>query len=154
TVDCDAIKIVLSTDRGPILYGTSTNSAKLYYAYIFDASCNPASNTATRTTSILDLLSKINDPFNAIDGDLTSYSNFSFGIGVATTLYQTIYFPNLSGAKDAATLTVSIPPAVLSAGVLSYINVTAYNGTTAIQTITFGSLLMGTDLLTLLNSGQ
>lgn len=151
--DCNAIRITSSTAAGNTIGGISTNSTNVYYAYILDPNCSPANYTDTRKTTILDLGSNITNAANAIDGNLTTFSLFSNGLGLGTTLYQTVYFSQLSSAGDVATLTLSIPPAALSAGVLGYINLNAYNGSTLVSSTAFSGLLLGTDLLTLLNSG-
>lgn len=154
TADCNAIRITTNTGSGTALGGgVSTNNAFVYYAYILDPTCNPPVYTATRKTAILDLGSSITNEANAIDGNLNSFSFFSNGLGVGTTLYQTVYFSQPSPAGSVATLTLSIPPAALSAGVLGYINVNTYNGSTLVSNTAFSGLLLGTDLLNLLNSG-
>jgi hypothetical protein len=153
TADCDAIRITLKTDNGGILGFVATNTTDIYYAYILDQTCNPGSFTTIRSSSVLDLGSKITNPYQAIDGDVVSFSNFGFGLGVATTLYQNIYFSKPASAQDAVSLTVSMPPALVAAGVLSYINVKAYNDDALVGTTSFSGLLLGTDLLALLNSG-
>lgn len=151
--DCNAIRITSSTAAGNVGGGISTNSTNVYYAYMLDPNCSPANYTNTRKTTVLDLGSNITNAASAIDGNLTTFSLFSNGVGVGTTLYQTIYFSQLSRTGDVATLTLSIPPAALSAGVLGYINLNAYNGSTLVSNTAFSGLLLGTDLLTLLNSG-
>ena len=151
--DCNSIRITSTTSAGALLGGISTNSTNIYYAYILDPNCNPPVYTAIRKTTILDLGSAISNETNAIDGNLNTFSLFSNGLGVGTTLYQTVYFSQPSPTGSVATLTLSIPPAVISAGVLGYININTYNGATLVSNTSFSGLLLGTDLLTLLNSG-
>jgi hypothetical protein len=151
--DCNSIRITISTGVGNILGGTSTNSSNVYYAYVLDPNCSPVNYTNTRKTTVIDLGSNIANAANAIDGNLTTFSLFSNGLGVGTTLYQTVYFSQLSKTGDVATLTLSIPPAALSAGILGYTNLNTYNGSTLVSNTAFSGLLLGTDLLTLLNSG-
>jgi hypothetical protein len=151
--DCNTIRITSTTSPGAILGGISTNSTNIYYAYILDPNCNPPVYTATRKTTILDLGSAISNEANAIDGNLNTFSLFSNGLGVGTTLYQTVYFSQPVPTSNVVTLTFSIPPAAISAGVLGYININTYNGATLVSNTSISGLLLGTDLLTLLNAG-
>lgn len=149
----DAIRITATTGTGTLLGGVSINNVKVYHAYLFDPTCSPPNYTTTSITTLLDLGSGFTTIPDAIDGNLSTFSKFSAGLGVGTTLHQYIYFSKLSGAQDAATVTLSIPTSALAVGVASNIMIRAYNGSTEVGQTAFGGLLLGTDLLTLINSG-
>ena len=151
--NCNSVRITAETGAG-LLGGTSSNNANIYYAYILDPTCSPASYTTTSMTTLVDLGSSFSNVTSAIDGDLTSFSSFTVGLGVGTTLYQNIYFSQLSDATDAAKIRLSIPPSALAAGVLGSITIKAYNGNTLVGSPTsFQALLQGTDVLTILQAG-
>ncbi|ALL07416.1 hypothetical protein AQ505_19130 [Pedobacter sp. PACM 27299] len=152
TAACNSIGIIINTAVSGLLGVTSINNANIYYAYFMDPTCSLSSYTTTSMTGI-NVSSTFLTPDNAIDGNITTYSRLSTGLGVATTLNQDIYLSKLTGAQDAATITFSIPPSVLAAGVAAYINIITYNGTTNVGQIAFSGLLLGTDLLNLVKSG-
>ncbi|MES2455993.1 MAG: hypothetical protein V4594_10645 [Bacteroidota bacterium] len=151
---CNNIRITAKTENLSLLGGIASNNANIYYAYILDPTCSPASYTTTSMTTLVDLGSSFSNVTSAIDGDQSSFSSFTVGLGVGTTLYQNIYFSQLSDATDAAKIRLSIPPSALAAGVLGSITIKAYNGNTLVGSPTsFQALLQGTDVLTILQAG-
>ena len=137
----------------PALLGTS--NLYIYHAFFETpgTGCSEAIATATRITGVLSLGATINNPNNAIDNNLNTNSAFAAGVGVGATLHQRVYFSSLSQTGDVATITLSVPPALLAAGVLGTFTITPYRGSTPLTSISYSSLLMGTDLLSLLNTG-
>ncbi|MHA4894347.1 Ig-like domain-containing protein [Pedobacter sp. PWIIR3] len=96
----------------------------------------------------------VTNPERAIDADLTNFSQISLGaLGVAGTISQIIYFETLSTPGDDFNVTIQAPQALINAGLLNNISVTAYNGATSVYTSSLSSLL-DLDLLGLLNTGQ
>lgn len=90
---------------------------------------------------------------NAIDGNLATYSDITPSL-LLSTVEQSFYFSGLSVTNDEVKATLSIPPSVLSLGLLSNITVNAYNGsnTTPVWTTNLGAVL-SLDLLGLFNTG-
>ncbi|QPH38524.1 Ig-like domain-containing protein [Pedobacter endophyticus] len=142
-----------------LLLGT-TNSTKVYYAFHASGNdpCAQAFTTGFEGTGItLDALqlggSGVTNSQNAIDANPNNYSTLSLGIlGVGATVSQNFYFLNPSNPGDDFNLRFSSSSALLTAGVLNNITVTAYNGNTQVYTASAASLL-NLDLLGLLNSG-
>ncbi|MBD1395326.1 gliding motility-associated C-terminal domain-containing protein [Mucilaginibacter glaciei] len=72
------------------------------------------------------------NPQNAIDGNFNTASTLNAGVGaVGAYAQQTLLFQTLSTIGDSVRLTVSIPQALVDAGVLSNIQVSTYNGNTS-----------------------
>lgn len=90
---------------------------------------------------------------NAIDGNLATYSDITPSL-LLSTVEQSFYFSGLSVTNDEVKATLSIPPSVLSLGLLSNITVNAYNGsnTAPVWTTNLGAVL-SLDLLGLFNTG-
>lgn len=152
TGSCNAIRITATTAGSNILGAASTTSAYVYYAYMFDPACSPPYTTAKSITGILGA-GDVTNPYDAIDGNISSYSAFGMVLGLGATLHQDVYFSNLSATTDAATVTLAVPASLVSVGLLGSTSITAYNNTTSVGSVTFSALLAGTDLLTLLQSG-
>ena len=139
TATYNSLKITLTS---PIALGN--NSADIYYAYYEppNTDCNLALATSTNVSGI-SVGGNVDSPNNAIDNDLSTYSTLSVGLlGIAASIKQMVYFSSLSNPGDAATVTFSIPPRLLTLGLFDGITLTAYNGPTQVGTpITFSSLL-------------
>jgi gliding motility-associated-like protein len=138
-----------------------TNSTKVYSAFYTSGTdpCAQAFATGYEGTGItLDALqlgsSGVTNSERAIDTDPNNFSKLSLGVlGVASSISQNFYFTTPSNAGDDFNLRLSSTPALLTAGVLQNISVTAYNGNAQVYTASVSSLL-NLDLLGLLNSGQ
>jgi hypothetical protein len=138
-----------------------TNSTKVYSAFYTSGTdpCAQAFATGYEGTGItLDALqlgsSGVTNSERAIDTDPNNFSQLSLGVlGVASSISQNFYFTTPSNAGDDFNLRFSSTPALLTAGVLQNISVTAYNGNTQVYTSSVSNLL-NLDLLGLLNSGQ
>ncbi|RNL56670.1 hypothetical protein D7004_01905 [Pedobacter jejuensis] len=90
----------------------------------------------------------------AIDANTTNYSELSLGaLGVAGSISQNFYFNTAASAGDDFNLRLRVSSALLTAGVLNNLNVTAFNGTSQVYSASASNLL-NLDLLALLNSGQ
>lgn len=135
----NSIRITLSS---PVALGT--NSASVFYAFNESPAtdCSLALATSTSVTGIA-IGGAVTSPNNAIDNDITTYSTLSVGLlGVAASIKQMVYFSSLSNSGDAATVTFSVPPGLLTLGLFDGITLTAYNGPTQVGTpIAFSSLL-------------
>lgn len=133
----------------------------VYYAFHGNANdpCAQAFATSFEGTGLtVDLLglgkAGVTNPQFAIDADPSNSSEISLGaLGVAGSISQDIYFENLSNIGDDLNIKIQAPAALLNAGLLNNIIVTAYNGATQVYTGNAGSLL-NLDLLALLNAGQ
>ncbi len=155
TGNCNSVRITVTTDQGSTLLGignnTATAAANVYYAYIYDPSCNIPYYT-TFTTGGVSLGAGVSQPNNAIDGNVSTASTLSFGVlGLGASITQKVYFSAPTGTGDAVTVTISKSAALLSLDLLNGITVSAYNGSnpTAVWTANVGALL-SLDLLGLL----
>lgn len=139
----------------------ASSSTNVYYAFYGSGTdpCSQAFATSFEGTGLtVDLLglgkAGVTNPEFAIDANQTNFSQISLGaLGVAGSISQDIYFENLSTIGDDINLKIQVPAALLNAGVLNNIIVTAYNGATPVYSGNAGSLL-DLDLLGLLNAGQ
>lgn len=103
------------------------------------------------TTSLLALDSAISNPTYAIDDDTNTYSRITSGaVGLATAVSQTILFNNVGNSSDVVKMKLALPQSALTAGVLSDLTVTAYNGATQVGSTTSINSLLSLDLLGLL----
>ncbi|MFF5383553.1 putative Ig domain-containing protein [Pedobacter suwonensis] len=137
------------------------NNTKVYYAFYTSGTdpCAQAFATGFEGTGItLDALqlgsSGVTNSERAIDSDSENFSQLSLGLlGVGSSISQNFYFATPSNPGDDINLRISASPALLTAGLLQNISITAYNGGTQVYTGSAASLL-NLDLLGLLNSGQ
>ncbi|WP_431293912.1 beta strand repeat-containing protein [Pedobacter sp. P26] len=137
------------------------NSTKVYYSFYTSGTdpCAQAFATGYEGTGItLDALqlgsSGVTNSERAIDSDPNNFSQLSLGVlGVGSSISQNFYFATASNPGDDINLRLSVSPALLTAGLLQNISITAYNGATQVYTGSASSLL-NLDLLGLLNSGQ
>ena len=139
----------------------SSSYTDVYYAFYGSGTdpCAQAFATSFEGTGLtVDLLgltkAGVTNPQFAIDADQTNFSQISLGaLGVAGTISQDIYFENLSNIGDDINIRIQAPSALLNAGLLNNIKVTAYNGATKVDSGNVSALL-NLDLLGLLNAGQ
>ncbi|WP_175634074.1 beta strand repeat-containing protein [Pedobacter ghigonis] len=154
-------RVYIKDVTNALLLGVANNT-KVYYAFYTSGTdpCAQAFATGYEGTGItLDALqlgsSGVTNSERAIDADPNNFSQLSLGIlGVASSISQNFYFATPSNAGDDFTLRLSSTPALLTAGVLKNITVTAYNGNQQVYTSTVDPALLSLDLLGLLNSGQ
>ncbi|TWR25233.1 gliding motility-associated C-terminal domain-containing protein [Mucilaginibacter pallidiroseus] len=94
------------------------------------------------------------NPQNAIDGDFTTASTLNASIAaVGAYAQQTIIFRSLSTVGDSVRLTLSIPQALIDAGVLANISLSTYNGNTSNDdSQSFNGALLRLRLLDLVNN--
>ncbi|RYU91397.1 gliding motility-associated C-terminal domain-containing protein [Mucilaginibacter terrigena] len=90
-------------------------------------------------------------PQNAIDGDINTASTLNAGVAaVGAYAQQTIIYEKLSVLGDSIRMTLSLPQAILDAGVLADISISTYNGNTSNNdAISFNSALITLRLLDL-----
>jgi hypothetical protein len=149
TASFNAVRFTLTS---PVALGT--NTADVFYAFYVPAGTGCHLPIATTTTATGVTLAAINDPNNAIDGNITTASDFNFTLSVAGSLTQTIYYQGVSSGGDAVTLTLSVPAAVLSLGLFNAITVTAYNGSVQVGSPVALNNALSLDLLGLLANGN
>jgi len=153
-------RVYIKDVTSALLLGTSNNT-KVYYAFYTSGTdpCAQAFVTSFEGTGItLDALqlgsSGVTNSERAIDADQNNFSQISLGIlGAGASMSQNFYFNTPSNAGDDFNLRFSASPALLTAGVLNNISVTAYNGNNQVFTQSAATLL-NLDLLALLSSGQ
>ncbi len=159
TASCTSLRITVTTDIGSagllglLGGGPATAAANIYYAYVFDPTCNIPYYTTTGTGGV-SLGANVSQPNNAIDGNVNTFSTLSFGVlGVGASVVQRVHFSGATGPGDAVTLTISKSAALLSLDLLNAVSVSAYNGTnpTPVWTASVGALL-SLDLLGLLSN--
>jgi|GEM_PF-1134633 len=151
----DSFNSIRITLKSPTLLGE--NVADIYYAFyeLPNKDCAEVIGTSTANTGV-SLLGSVTDPLKAIDNNLETYSTVNGGLlGLGSTISQTAYFANLSNSGDAATVTFSIPPAVLSLGLFNNVTIKTYNGNNQTPTsVTPLNSLLSLDLLGLLGNGE
>ncbi|MCX2575099.1 putative Ig domain-containing protein [Pedobacter sandarakinus] len=138
-----------------------TNETRVYNAFYFSGTDACASGFATSfsgnglTVDALGLgKAGVTNPERAIDADPNNFSEISLGaLGVAGAIMQDIYFSTLSTPGDEFSVRLSINPALINAGILNNITISAYRGSTEVFSQNLNALL-SVDLLGLLNSGR
>lgn len=139
----------------------ATNNTKVYYAF-YGTGIDPCAQAFATgyegdglTVDVLGLgKAGVTNAERAIDADQTNYSEVSLGaLGVAGSISQNFYFETLSNAGDEFNLRFQTSAALLNAGLLNNITVTAYNGNTQVFSQP-ASTLLNLDLLGLLQNGQ
>lgn len=141
------------TVSAPALGSASINIFYAFYEPV-NTNCVTALGTSKSVGGLLPVSADVNNITHAIDGDLFTNSQLFIAVGVAATVSQTIYFSNLSNPGDAATVTISVNPALLSLGLLGNTAINLYNGTQLVGGTSLSGLLQGTDLLGLLQTGN
>lgn len=148
----NAVRLTLSS---PVALGTAT--ANIYYAFFETPHTDCAEVIGTSVGgSGISLGGGVSAPLTAIDNNLTTFSTISGGIlGVGHTITQSAHFSNLSNPGDAATITFSVPPALLQLGLFNNVVINTYKGfgTTPVSSTSLSSLL-SLDLLGILSSGD
>lgn len=144
---------------------TRDMSVNVYSAYYYPASSNSGCNAVYTTpgevgglislnlgsTGLLSLDSAVSNPHYAVDDDTNTYSRITSGVvGLATSITQTILFIGTGNSSDVVSMKLAIPQSALTAGVLSDLTVTAYNGSTQVGSTMSVNSLLSLDLLGLL----
>ncbi len=94
--------------------------------------CEAATTEVNGVVNGIALLSGVFNPGLAIDNDTRTGSSLILGIGALNaSVYQRLGFGTLSAVGDTVRLLLSAPGKILSAGLLSSIRVSTYNGATA-----------------------
>jgi gliding motility-associated-like protein len=107
-----------------------------FYNGTADVACNNAFDELHGISSaLLNLglnVGGVANPQNAIDGNINTASTLNAGVALAGAYaQQTIIYERLSVLGDSIRMTLSLPQAILDAGVLANISVTTYNGNTS-----------------------
>ncbi|MFD0793495.1 gliding motility-associated C-terminal domain-containing protein [Mucilaginibacter litoreus] len=131
--------------------------------YLYDAFYNGNANVACNdaydelhgvSAGLLNLgldVGGVENPQNAIDGNINTASTLNAGIAaVGSYAQQTIIYERLSTIGDSVRLTLSIPQALIDAGVLANISISTYNGNLSNNdAVSFNSALVNLRLLDL-----
>ncbi|MBQ4914400.1 gliding motility-associated C-terminal domain-containing protein [Maribacter sp. MMG018] len=145
---------------GSLLGLSSTKRLGFYDSFYVDTTndCIGAEYTSFFGSGLtLDLLglggAGVDNPHLAIDDDLDTYSNIGLGvIGVAASIGQTFYLNRPSVAGEVFYLKVGVDPDLVQVGLLSNIQLSAKNGSSAdVDNLSLSSLL-DVDLLGLLGA--
>jgi len=112
--------------------------------YVYEAFYNGPANVACNnaydelhgiSAGLLNLgvdVGGVANPQNAIDGNINTASTLNAGIAAAGAYaQQTIIYERLSVLGDSVRMTLSLPQALIDAGVLASISVATYNGNTS-----------------------
>ncbi len=148
---CNSVRVKVASNAGVVL-GTSTVSANLYYAFVYDPACFPPLYSTIGTTGITS--ATITDAYKAYEGDLSTFSTFNVTLGVGGTVYQSIKYLGTASANDAVTIAFSVPSTPLSINLLNSISVVAYKDAIQVGTPIAINNLLSLDLLGLLNTGN
>lgn len=100
----------------------------IHYVTGATTGCSTAAFTSYDAYNVLGLANTtLANPQNAIDNNLTTYSNLSLGtLTVGEWVEQTIYFQGTASVTDKFNLRVQVPPALLAANLIQGITVTTY----------------------------
>lgn len=154
----DRIRVTL--DGGLLGLASSIYLYDAFYTTSGPAPCNTAIDELHGISSaLLGLglnLGGVQNPGNAIDGNINTYSTLNAGVGLAGAYAeQTIIFQNQSVQGDSVRVTLSLPPSLLTATVLANISISSFNGNTSNNdTQTFNSSLIHLQLLGLDGTNQ
>jgi gliding motility-associated-like protein len=110
------------------------------------AKCNYPNRQITGITGIC-LLCSVNGANNAIDGDLNTATRITLAVGVASTGYQRLIFPNAGQATDNIKLYLGLPVGLADLNVLSNITVNVLNGSTLVKSYSLNPALVNIVLL-------
>jgi gliding motility-associated-like protein len=131
--------------------------------YVYEAFYNGPANVACNnaydelhgvSAGLLNLgvnVGGVANPQNAIDGNINTASTLNAGVAaVGAYAQQTIIYERLSVLGDSIRMTLSLPQAILDAGVLANISIVTYNGNTNNNdAVPFNSALINLRLLDL-----
>lgn len=144
-------RLIVTAGGGGLLGAPAeTASSNVFYAYYNTsniADCGLSLGTSWSGNGT------VSNSLNAIDGNMSTFSNITPSV-LLSTVEQSFHFSGPSVTNDEVKATLSIPPTVLSLGLLSNIAVNAYNGssTTPVWSSNLGAIL-SLDLLGLFNTG-
>jgi gliding motility-associated-like protein len=124
---CNSARVpVVVTVTGPVIPPTACNV--------------PTSQTAGTTLGCI-LCSVIN-PTNDIDKDTTNFTRLNIPVGlVGGSVYQQLMFPSAGNATDSIRLFLGSPVGLADVGLLSGVEFTVFNGSTAVSKDTLSQLL-------------
>ena len=81
-------------------------------------------------TGVLCALCGVSNPLLAVDGDTTTYSTVTAGVGVATAVGQLLKFPGSFNAGDSIQLSLEVPGQLISATALGGLELETYTNNT------------------------
>ena len=90
--------------------------------------CETPVSETNGATGVLALLARVDNPVLAIDGDQQTASTLSIPVGVASSVFQKVNFTGLSNVGDTVRIRLTTTGQLLSAGILSSINLTTFQG--------------------------
>lgn len=154
----DRVRVTL--DGGLLAVASSIYLYDAFYNGTAGQACNASIDELHGVSSaLLGLglnLGGVVNPQLAIDGDLTTASTLNAGVALAGAYaQQTVIFQSPSVIGDSVRLTLSIPSALLSAGVLSNISISTFNGNVSNNdTQSFNGALISVRLLDISGANQ
>lgn len=131
-------------------------SAKFYHAYYMAPSATPANCDEAVDAiygvggSIASLLSGVTNPYSIITGG-GSPTTFNTGVTVGGDISETVIFSGVG--EGTVEVVLSAPASLITLELLNGITLTTLNGSTVVDSRTYGSLL-NLDLLGLFQSGK
>jgi hypothetical protein len=119
-------------------------TAKVYHAYIYqDGSLNSNCNngidvlsgirSGTAVGGIASATGQVNNPLNAIDADLNTFTTLDVGAQILSEVFHTTVFKTLAQPGDAVQMIIQKPEGgLLDLNLLNGFSVRIYNGSTAV----------------------
>src|SRR5690606_14022743 len=147
----NAVRLTLSS---PALLGELT--LRIYYAFYDSSTTSECAEILGSSVggSGISLGGGVINELYAIDNDLATFSSLNGLVGLGNTISQSAHFATRSNVGDAATITFSVPPALLQLSLFNNVVINTYAGLdpTPVSSTSLSSLL-SLDLLGLLSSG-
>ncbi|MBO9585197.1 MAG: gliding motility-associated C-terminal domain-containing protein [Flavobacterium sp.] len=94
------------------------------------STCLQASSQISSNDGLVCVLCAPTNPNNAVDGDISTFSQLSVPIGVGAYLQQQLIFTNPGLAGDIIDVDLEVPGGLLDIGALSNVTLATYNGGT------------------------
>src|SRR5690606_27836213 len=111
--------------------------------------CKVANSQQSGTRGLLGLcvLCSVVNPSNSIDSDPNNYTQISLPVGVGSTGYQTLIFPNAGLSTDSIRLNLETPTGLADVSVLSNIRILVKNGNNIVNNYVLDPALIDLKLL-------
>jgi gliding motility-associated-like protein len=93
--------------------------------------CETPVSETNGTAGVLALFARVDNPALAIDGDQQTGSTLSIPVGLSSSVFQKVNFTSLSNVGDTVRIRLTTGGQLLSAGILSSINISTFQGATS-----------------------
>ena len=93
--------------------------------------CETPISQTNGVTGVLAILARVDNPGLAIDGDQQTASTLTIPVGLAASVFQKVNFTGLSNVGDTVRIRLTTTGQLLSASILSSINITTFQGATS-----------------------